>query len=566
VAVPTPGGEPVVELIDFEDTAGPGAASDLEKQLVAELRADTGFAALIGENGDAALTTFDTITNDFAQDLIRDVAAAIDAGQIPTGEAGRAGQFAGIGPHPAIDVSVFAETGFTASTLMTLYSGIVQLASQSGTGTLPRTETINQVIDGLAHHVVLNTTFTVHTGEGRASADLILAATDNITNPTTGAFVALYTSRSVGHFDVNACPDDFGIAEGTYTFETKHELNDVSSPQAAQSAAGRSVEAPFQLINGEDAHLQRVDAQLDMQADGRGPGSPGGPGPTSPFDWGASQQADVSMPVRGSTTATGTGIVGTGIGSEQAAGSMFVSSAMAQLFLMEVGKQAEEYWRKGECIEIKTTEESKKVSKGETVEFEATAVGKFDGEDIDAPIQGEFSGKESLEPQGAPQDPPASFTFVAGEEEGDKGTIKLEQVGRRGIGKKTVEFTVGPSDFKLTALVPQFGGQTALKCDEIGGAWTINYQGVGQSGTTTFVLPEDGGSVPAHTDLRISGNSIHYVLDGTASASQDAEGDWILHLNLGSGTATVKAGDFSHSENVSYESVDYPLEQGDFCT
>ena len=66
----------------------------------------------------------------------------------------------------------------------------------------------------------------------------------------------------------------------------------------------------------------------------------------------------------------------------------------AELFLQQVAREAETFWRKGECIEIQTTEESQKVGKGDTVEFEATAVGKFDQRDIDAPIKGDFDGKK----------------------------------------------------------------------------------------------------------------------------------------------------------------------------
>jgi hypothetical protein len=576
---PTPGATP--EVINLADPPQPAGASAREHLLVAELRDDTGFAALIGPSGAGALAALDRIEEEFAARLIAEIAAAIDAGELPgasTTGGVPMGLLTSLTRTPAdrtaartaldeIEVSLFANTGFTASTIMTLYSGIVARAGETGHGSLPRHETFDQVIDGLRHQVDLNTTFEVDTGEGRVTADLILAATDRISNPATGAFVALYTSRSTGHFDVNACPDDFGIAAGTYTFETKHELNDVSSPDAAQSGAGRSVEAPFQLIDGDDAHLQRVDAQLDMAADGRGPGSTGGPGPTSAFDWGATQSMDISMPAGSSSAWNGSPLTVTGTGGEQAGGSMFISAAMAQLFLQQVAKEAEAFWRKGECIEIQTTKESKKVGKGETVEFEASAIGHFDKQDIDAPIKGEFSGKKSLEPQGAPQDPPASFTFVAGDEEGDKGTIDLEQVGVRGIGKKTLEFEVGIEDYRISNARAPLGSLSATKCDGVGGRWTIAWTAPNLTGTTEFSVPDDGGTAPAHSDITsdVGGAKSHYVLDGSASVTVPDVGDPILHFDLGRGKVTVTAFGTSQTVNVTYDAIDLALEKGDFC-
>lgn len=375
----------------------------------------------------------------------------------------------------AIDVSLFADTGFTASAIMSLYAQLIQRAAQTQNGTLPRQESFDKTADGLRQQVDLNTTFTIQTGGGRVSADIIMSATDRITDAATGSFVALYTSRSIGHFDVNACPDESGVAEGTYTFETTHELNDVSATDAARSGAGRSVEAPFRLIDGEDAHLVRIEASLDLEADGRGPGSPAGPGPTAPFDWGATQQLQIVMPVGGSTTATGTGINLTGTGGERASGAMLVSSAMAQLFMAQVGREAETFWRKGECIEIRTTEDSRTVSPTETLELEASAVGKFDGQEIDAPIKADFSGKESLEPSGEPQDPPASFTFTAGSQTGDKGTMQLEQVGVRGIGRKTVEFTVAGVSYEGFFSGRRLAGSLHYTCGQRSPYWALDY-------------------------------------------------------------------------------------------
>jgi hypothetical protein len=567
---------PSVAVINLVDANDPSAAAQSEVDLVQQLRAETGMPALLGENGAQAFATLDAIEEEFAAQLIAELAAVIDGGGVPgAGARSPAGLIASRLGLPvgspsalgAIDVSLFADTGFTASTIMTLYTQLVQRAADSSSGTLPRSEHFEQDEGGLHHRVDLSTTFNIQTGGGRVNAEIIMSATDNITNAATGSFVALYTSRSIGSFDVNACPDENGVAEGTYTFETKHELNDVSGAQNAQSAAGRSVDAPFRLIDGEDAHLVQIEASLDMDADGRGPGTSGGPGPTGPFDWGASQSAQIVMPRNGSTTTSGAGLQVTGTGGQAAGGAMFISSAMAQLFLKEVANEAERFWRSGKCIEIKTTEESRNVNPGEEVEFEAEAEGEFDDQEIDAPIKGTFSGKDSLDPTDSAQDPPAAFKFTAGREEGDKGIIQLEQVGVRGIGKKTIEFTVAPTDYRLNAVVLGVGF-TAIKCDGLGGDWVLDYQGPDSGGASTFTLPEDGSEAPVHTELFVQTNpgTTRYVLDGTASVSRDDEGTAILHLTLGDGTVTVEAGPISRTENASFGLADLRLEEGDFCS
>ena len=475
-----------ITLVDLTEFADPAAAGKRELELAREVRESAGMAALIGAEGEAAFDDLDAIQAEFGKELVAQVAAALDAGQLPTAAvdplAGHAASLGGVPPRAQlsadeIDISLFADTGFTASAIMSLFTTVVERAAQSGSSTLPRQETIDKTTDGLRQQVDLNTTFVVQTGGGKVSLDVIMASTDRITNAATGSFVALYTSRSTGHFDVDACPDEQGVAAGTYSFETKHELNDVSGAANSQSGGGRTVNAPFRLIDGEDAHLLEIQADLDLTANARGPGTSGGPGPTAPFDWSAAQQVQLVMPAGGGTTGAGGASTVTGTGGEAAGGVMFLSSAMAQLFIGLVGKEAERFWRSGECVVLVPSKESQKVDPNEQIELTVEAKEALgDGGEIDAPIVATFTGKASLDPAGVPVDTPSKFTFKAGSEPDDKGTIKLEQISVRGIGRKTVEFTVKPQDYKVTVLVAA-GGLTTTKCDGHEGAWTVTQHG-----------------------------------------------------------------------------------------
>jgi hypothetical protein len=508
-AVPSSGSTDGIALVEFAETSDPSAAAHRELDLVHEVRDDAGMPALIGESGPAAFVTLDQIEAGFGQAVLEAASAGVASGAIPrlASTDPLAGQLAASGSDPAlraavpaaIDISLFADTGFTANAILGLLTGLVERAAESQSGSIPQEEHFDQTADGLRQQVDLQTNMTIQTGGGRVNADITMSATDRISRPD-GTFVALYTSTAHGHFDVNACPDRSGIGAGTYTFETKHELNDVSGAANSRSGAGRSVEAPFSLINGDDAKLQRIEASLDLSADAHGPGTPGGPGPTGAFDWGASQQVRLVMPRGGGTTAgTGGAAAITGSGGAGAGGALFLSSAMAQLFLTEVGKEAERFWRSGKCIELEPSDDTRKVEPKEQIDLTVEAKHKFDGQPVEAPIVATFSGKESLAPKDEPVDVPAHFTFIAGEEKDDKGTIELKQTSKRGIGLRKVEFTVDvaklqiaiDSRVKLAAGATSYDSKIKLPLTDLASAEGGGYEATATvTWTTLLTAPE----------------------------------------------------------------------------
>ncbi|HEY4633741.1 MAG TPA: hypothetical protein VIH00_07465, partial [Candidatus Limnocylindrales bacterium] len=520
-----------VEPIDYAASADPAAPAQRELQLGAEIRDDAGMVALIGTDGAGAFATLDDLTTEYGRQLVAEVAAGVDSGSILTEDGAQRldGLVASVdGAPPAvvlppgvIDVSLFAETGFTASAILTMLTPLVERAGEGVSGELPKQESFDKTDGGLRQQVDLNTTIVIAAGGGKVSADVIMAATDRITNAATGSFVALYTSRSTGHFEVEACPDRNGVAKGTYTFETRHELNDVGGVSATRSVAGRAVNAPFTLHNGDDARLQRIEADLALRADAAGPGTPGGPGPTGPFDWTAALPVHITMPASGGRTAVDAGnATVTGSGGERASGAMGLTSAMAQLFLGQVAAEAERFWRSGECIVLEPSRDTGSVDASETISLVVKARAKFgDGAEIDRPIKAEFDGKESLSPTGQPQPAPATFTFKAGAEKDDKGTIDLEQTSNRGIGKRRVEYTVGEQDYKVDY---SSGGNrlSGTKCGGKLGEWVINVEsqeatGVA-AGTYTFTITRDSDSaaVVGILDASSSAGTAHWDIAG----------------------------------------------------
>ena len=483
-----PGGSPVgvpadaAALVEYDAAvADPAAAGHRELEIGHAAREDAGMPALLGPLGASVFTTLDAIEADAGQELVAAVATAVDAGEIPTFSAldRLMGQTAALGASRparltapgAIDISLFAETGFTTSVLLGMFTQLVQRADESKSGTESKQTDSVQTADGFRQEVNLVMTVTIETGGGRVSGDLTLTATDRIFDARDNAFVGLYTSTSHGHFDVNACPDASGIGAGSYTFETKHELNDVSrAGGAVRSGASRSTKAPFSVENGDDAHLKAIKATLDLSADASGPGTSGGPGPTSAFDWAANQVLQVVIPRGGGTTGSGDSVAVTGTGGEGAGGTLALSSAMAQLFISEIGKQAELFWRSGKCFEVKTNVESKKVERGEHLDVEVSSVvQQFGGGTVAKPVVIQFAGKDQIDPaSGTPLDVPATVSFTAGQEPRDTGTLTIEQISNRGIARKVLEFEVQPEDLeiRITGRLNQPGANLRLDTGE----------------------------------------------------------------------------------------------------
>lgn len=412
--------------------------------------------ALLGKSGPAAFTTLDATEATFGFKTLQEAAAQPLARGWGRGIAFLADDGRPILPSADVDVSLFADSGFTASAIMSMYADLVSRAGDSGSSSLTQNEPHDETdAAGNHQHVTLHMVMSVVTGGGKVSAEINMSATDRITGPD-GNLVGTYTSSANGHFDVNACPDDNGIAEGKYSFAASHAMGDTGQ---APAKADRGVSAPFKLVDDETAHLVRIEADMSLAADASGPGTAAGPGPTSAFDWQASDSLHVTMPARGGSPFDFTGMAPTvtGTGGQGASGSLFISAAMAQLFLAEVGKKAQDFWRSGQCIELKPSDDTRKVQPNEKIELTVKSTGKFDKKEIAKPITAKFTGTKSLDPNGTPVDEPAKFTFTAGDKKDDKGTIDLDQTSKRGIGKRQIVFTVDAPTFqaKIDATVHQ---------------------------------------------------------------------------------------------------------------
>lgn len=416
-------------------------------------------------------------------------------------------------------------------------------------------ETHDSTSGGTNEHLVLTENATVGLGAGRIRVDLVLTSTSTLTD-SNGNLIATRTSTGKGRFEVDGCPDATGNANGHYTINN-HEA--VTSASGASRNGESTVDGPFVALADDGAHLIGTQFNGSISAGAQGAGS----GP-----WSYTGEYGISVDASGSFRVGVTNAEGNATPEQLRSSSWLI--AMTAHYIATAAKKAEAFWRSGACIDLKTTRESGNVKPGETIQLGVDAFAKFgDKARVSAPIQVAFTGKESLDQAGKPVDPPASLTYKAGPKEGDAGAIELTQTSRRGIGRKTVTFTVGGSDYRVAGR-GQGAGWSGQKCGGLPGPWTLTFTIPGGTGTTTFTVGTDpAASVPARTvrTLEVLGTKSIFDLTGTASINETPDGTATIHLNQGSGSITLITPDGSITQPVTEPVADViPLEQGAFCS
>jgi hypothetical protein len=196
-----------------------------------------------------------------------------------------------------------------------------------------------------------------------------------------------------------------------------------------------------------------------------------------------------------------------------------------------IGEYAQKKWQGGECVEIRSTEQSRQVRKNETVQFETTVWHKIDGTQLNKKIVNQFSGKASIDPVGIEVPSPVTNSFKAGSQNGDKGTIEMTTTSNRGIGKLTLTFEVKGGWFIDE---PSGGGRIhGQKCGDPPGdwviegtydmmgmvgqqQWTITIDASGQTGTFTYHQESEGNPGGGPVKVHVSGDA-----GGTVALSID---------------------------------------------
>jgi hypothetical protein len=485
-AIPSPSGDqsggllaPAPSLPASEQTTFLAAATaelDLRQQMQDDILA----ADVIGTDGTAVLADIQNVETTFGQGALANLVQQTGIDLTATDRSVEPLAMVLNRPVDAWSGSLLGYTSFMTSTWLGMAPQAIRTFAGNDTyrseSLPPRNETHDGTVGNLKEHLVLSEQVSISAGQGRLAFDVTLSSSSDMTDAASGAAVAHRTTMDTGHFDVNACPDVQGIAEGKYTLVDRE---DVSNAGGVSNGGTASTEATFRLVDGSDAHLvqTQVEANINAAAHGARPSTDGSAG--APFDWNAGASYPMTIPAAGSV---GYGTVTNLTSSDgttahlQSLGSLV---AMAANYLAEAARQAEKFWRSGGCIVLKTNEESRTVSPNEQVSLTVDSTHKWDKQPVTAPIVAAFSGTKSLDPAGTPQPPTATLTVIAGPNQGDKGTVDLTQTGVRGIGTKTVEFTVAGTNMAFAGVYKTPYGHLsapvgAVSCTaDLNGPWAV---------------------------------------------------------------------------------------------
>ena len=326
--------------------------------------------------------------------------------------------------------SVVGHATYTVTMMTGMLSGAIANAGVDQPRTTQTVEDHFDTTTGGVHEVVdIKTTYTLQTGGGRMFGEIKLETIAVGTDATTGAGLGTILGSATGSIDVSACPDEGGVAEGSLTLALQEGLTTSTGPGAGSSHA---VDAPFRLIDGDDAHLVRTELDASIEAGAHGPGTAGGE-PGAPFDWSMNGFVPISLEKGGGISIDPSRVTTSSndAAERDVAGAINHAVVGTVMVAREIGREAEKFWRSGQCIDLKSSEESRKVSPDEKIEISVDPVHTFDGGSVKAPVTASFEGTKTLEPANTPVDPPASFDYLAGHDPGEKGTVSLTQTGAR---------------------------------------------------------------------------------------------------------------------------------------
>ena len=489
----------------FEDaTLTEGAQAELDQ--LAASRADAGFEALLGANAAAAFEALDDAETALGEAILPK--AATDLGiDVSTGQALVAAANGGPGgndrpPPPATEWtgSMLSHSSFTIAMMTSLFTMTIELAGRTGEGATTRNDSQTSTSDGVSETVNVTTDWRLTHGQGSMTGDVEINATAKAT-AADGSAIGNLVGKAVGHLEINACPDAAGHAKGRLSLARQEEMTPAGGTGAGFA---KSFDGDFTLVVDDDAKLTQIDVQMNLRD-----GAHGGEG----GDWNATIGIPATIKPDGGVDFDSSNVVANGTASQTQVQATMNGYMSAYPIIVEVAKRAQDFWRSGACIELTTSEESRSVKPDEEVSLTVDARGKFDGNQVKGGIVATFSGKKSLDPTGTKVEAPATYTFVAGSNRGDTGTIKLEQKSRRGIGLKTVEFKVDAAlHFGGTIRfeeVQQYGSRTnrwsgtaevVLLVDDI--SWKLTAEPDGSS-TYSYDWDATGGNSSAGGDCEV---------------------------------------------------------------
>lgn len=378
----------------------------------------------------------------------------------------------------AVGLAVAPASALVSSTLRDPSGGL----SNSDVGA---TSTSERTVSGRREVATTTMRIASSLANGRISATVEFGVDVTTYDAATGQQTGTMSYHSSGTIDMDLCPDASGKVRGRVSMELRGNT---------ASAGSMDVTVDAEVIGevGDDAYLHSVEAH----------------GTTSESSTTASQgtrSSTVSGSMSGPVGQTGgyapgdmtsQGQVDAETGEPMTAAELddrFATIGTAiRVAVSEIGEKAQEQWRGGACVEIRSTERSRDVAVNELVQFEARVFHKIEQVELTKQIVPTFAGEASLDPVDIPVTPPVLLSYKAAARVDRTGTVTLTSTSNRGIGTLDLAFRTRANGWKVDQ--PSGGGRLlGQHCGDPPGEWKVDgtYEVAGIKGKQHWVFTID---------------------------------------------------------------------------
>jgi hypothetical protein len=376
-------------------------------------------------------------------------------------------------------------------------------------GSVPLDVPPREIVEGNQRTVGRVTgTITFATVGSRIAATVDLQVQTETFDIATGASLGMGTFRTTGTVELDFCPDDGGSVRGQSSLVVEAR----GSAGAYRSTADGEITATV----GNDAFLQSAVGSFGASDSLT---APDGTTTSTTVEASGSYAFGPRGSLDGMTVTSDTGQYTDTAGASQSTIERIGkrASSAGGIVLGLIAAKAQDKWRGGACLEIRSSEPGRDVRSNELVQFKASLHHKFEGRELDKPIFTTFAGTRSVDPVDIEVPAPVDLSFKAGPRENDRGTVHLKSTSNRGIAELDVSFRV-KGGWKIDQ-ANTFGHIQGLKCGDPPGQWIVDgtYDQQGMHGVqrwTITIVPNPGSTTSPYAN----------TYTGTYTYTDDSQG------------------------------------------
>lgn len=357
-------------------------------------------------------------------------------------------QFASVVMPDRFDVSPPASAASALAIVTAALTAGKQLG-KGGTIHASNTQTRTSTAGNDVATVTVKMTGSVTSTGSRVVGEFTFDLTGSVSNSVSGA-TAQMTGTAAASVEIDGCPDASGSSKGKVSLSASERVSGQHDGGEGSASWTRDLTGDFDISVDDEANISGL--TIDTQANETVVESTREPGEDDPETDGH----ELGVTLHGEY-ASGAGFAGTVADASKTDGDIthqkdatkahlasLVKSAIYAIMVAAVGlgQDAEPFWRGGKCVDIAVDPSGGDVEADSAADVTATVKHRFEGDELEVPVEASLAGVAAVEPAGERQDAPATVTYTAGSADGEVGEVTFKTVSNRGIAEETVKFTV----------------------------------------------------------------------------------------------------------------------------